>query len=693
MLQDGDIPYFVNKRVMWMERKKQLSLSNTLSRLHHLQQATPSTPQQDRISELCDVLLHKILSFMPMQMSIQTSVLSKRWHHLWKYMHIVDFHTLPFSNTEPVDYTPINRCLDSLESPNIQSFTVVGHVGHHSNPDVRRWVEFALSKNVHTLRIGLMPISLSFSLLPSSLFSEKQTQKLKVLFLSHVDFTPPPEVTFSGSGFVSLRSLSFTNCKLADRTVELLLLNCLVLQVLVIDWCEGLLNVNIRGPNLKLKQLTFSWDIFDEEVDDEFLLLEVDAPGLSTLKYAGDLTKIRLKNCQGLEKIILIGVREKIDQAIADHIRELINQVTQVKILGVDSLFLQFRPVCGDPFCGWVWERIRKPKFVMVESTGYQLYHVRFLKKLESVRIICFSGYDGEMMLVRLLLEKAENLQKLELLWQSHPSDMIDNVLQIVIKDRSQKRYSGPGVFDQIVEHPWQLEGPKGTYGAKKVEEAKALYSLGYIKSGAHLEEESGISLHSSMVNVFTQQILEGYWDEGVATLHNIGLTYEMTIKPSSFLILEEKFFELLDEEKVMDALKTLRTEIEPLCINNSRCGRYQIPSQALQILQVHTDEVWFLQFSYNRKYLASSSNDQSEIIWEVDANGVSLKHKLSGHGKPISSVSWSPDDHEFLTCGVEEVVRCWDVSFGECLHVYEKAGLGMVFCEWSPDANGYFLV
>ncbi|MBA0614466.1 hypothetical protein Godav_014761, partial [Gossypium davidsonii] len=35
------------------------------------------------------------------------------------------------------------------------------------------------------------------------------------------------------------------------------------------------------------------------------------------------------------------------------------------------------------------------------------------------------------------------------------------------------------------------------------------------------------------------------------------------------------------------------------------------------KILQAHTDEVWFLQFSHNGKYLASSSNDQSAIIWE----------------------------------------------------------------------------
>ena len=36
------------------------------------------------------------------------------------------------------------------------------------------------------------------------------------------------------------------------------------------------------------------------------------------------------------------------------------------------------------------------------------------------------------------------------------------------------------------------------------------------------------------------------------------------------------------------------------------------------QILQAHRDEVWFLQFSHNGKYLASSSSDRLAIIWEV---------------------------------------------------------------------------
>ncbi|KAI3457676.1 hypothetical protein Pfo_014339 [Paulownia fortunei] len=322
-----------------------------------------------------------------------------------------------------------------------------------------------------------------------------------------------------------------------------------------------------------------------------------------------------------------------------------------------------------------------------------------------------------------------------------------------------------------------EVVGSKGVI--KKVELvriiAEALYSLGYSKTGALLEEESGIPLHSPVVDLFMHQILEGQWDESVSMLHELGLIDETIIKLASFVILEQKFFELLDGEKIMDALKTLRTEITPLCINDERvrelssfivspsqnlldgtsgkesrlksrkklleelhkllpptvmipekrlvhlfeqalvlqkdacrfhnssvgkmslltdhqCGRDQIPSQTLQILQEHGDEVWFLQFSHNGKYLASSSGDCLVIVWEVTVDGhVSLKHRLSGHQKPVSYISWSHDDDQLLTCGVEEGIRRWDIASGECLHIYEKSGVGLVSCAWAPDGKSIF--
>ncbi|XP_057441381.1 WD repeat-containing protein 26 homolog [Lotus japonicus] len=329
------------------------------------------------------------------------------------------------------------------------------------------------------------------------------------------------------------------------------------------------------------------------------------------------------------------------------------------------------------------------------------------------------------------------------------------------------------GFLSDSMARPLPSHGDEQVVGSKGVIKrdefvriiAKALYSLGYRKSGAHLEEESGIPLHSPGVNMFIQQILDGNWDDSIATLHTVGLADESVVRSASFLILEQKFFELLHAEKVMEALKTLRTEISPLSVYSNRirelsscivspspkqdilevrsrsklleqlqkllpptvmipekrlehlveqalilqreaclfhnsldkemslysdhhCGKDQIPSKTLQILEAHDDEVWLVQFSHNGKYLASASNDRTAIIWEVGINGLSLKHRLSGHQKAFSSISWSPNDQELLTCGVEEAIRRWDVSTGKCLQIYEKAGAGLISCTWFPSGK-----
>lgn len=301
----------------------------------------------------------------------------------------------------------------------------------------------------------------------------------------------------------------------------------------------------------------------------------------------------------------------------------------------------------------------------------------------------------------------------------------------------------------------------------------KTLYSLGYERSGAVLEEESGITLHEPMVNLFREQVIDGNWDNAVVTLNKIGLLDENTVKSAAFLILEQKFMDLLRNDNVMGAMKTLRCEITPLGVNRKRvhelstcmissspqqlflgfsklgvdssssrlklleelqkvlpptvmvperrlenlveqaltiqragcyfhnsidglslyidhqCGKDHIPSRTLQVLRAHRDEVWFIQFSNNGKYLASASNDKSAMIWEVDEDGeLLLKHTLSGHEKSVMIVAWSPDDCQLLTCGHEETIRRWDVESGKCLHVYEKPGTGFISCAWFPDGK-----
>lgn len=44
----------------------------------------------------------------------------------------------------------------------------------------------------------------------------------------------------------------------------------------------------------------------------------------------------------------------------------------------------------------------------------------------------------------------------------------------------------------------------------------------------------------------------------------------------------------------------------------------FSYPSHIWQVLDAHDDEVWFVQFSHDGKYLATASKDQTAIIWEV---------------------------------------------------------------------------
>ncbi|XP_009631029.1 WD repeat-containing protein 26 homolog isoform X2 [Nicotiana tomentosiformis] len=286
-----------------------------------------------------------------------------------------------------------------------------------------------------------------------------------------------------------------------------------------------------------------------------------------------------------------------------------------------------------------------------------------------------------------------------------------------------------------------EVVGTKGVI--KKVEFvrilAEALYSLGYNKTGAHLEEESGIPLQSAVVKLFMQQVLDGKWDESVATLRKIGLVDEKVVQLASFLILEQKFFELLDEKKVMDALKTLSTEIGPLCINTDRVRELSlcilsplqqvravvsgqvvvrakprrklleelqkllpptviIPEQRLihlveQALDLQLDACRFHnslvgEISLLTDHQCGRDQIPSQTL-QVKLDGLfCMKHQFSGHQKPVSYMSWSPDDHQLLTCGVEEVVRRWDIESGECTHIYEKNGLGLISCGWAPDGK-----
>lgn len=120
------------------------------------------------------------------------------------------------------------------------------------------------------------------------------------------------------------------------------------------------------------------------------------------------------------------------------------------------------------------------------------------------------------------------------------------------------------------------------------------------------------------------------------------------------------------------------------------RCGREQIPYKCGQTLYDHKNEVWFVQFSNDGEYLASSSSDCTAIIWKVkEDDSVSMRHILVGHKRPVSFVAWSPDDSMLLTCGNEELLKLWVVDTGMCnLTFTSPMNCIISSCAWFPDSK-----
>lgn len=178
-------------------------------------------------------------------------------------------------------------------------------------------------------------------------------------------------------------------------------------------------------------------------------------------------------------------------------------------------------------------------------------------------------------------------------------------------------------------------------------------------------------------------------------------------MKSASFLIFEQKFLEHLSEGKYMEALKTLRNDIAPLLgrvhelstiissptatmslgseprlrliekLQNLLPAAIMVPERSLEVLlEQALDRQRMNCLLHNTidmemllltDHQCGSSQIRSRTLQVKNDNQVVLKHKLKGHQKPVFTISWSPDDRQLLTCGLEEVIRRWDANSGEC--------------------------
>ncbi|CAL5432533.1 unnamed protein product [Camellia sinensis] len=126
--------------------------------------------------------------------------------------------------------------------------------------------------------------------------------------------------------------------------------------------------------------------------------------------------------------------------------------------------------------------------------------------------------------------------------------------------------------------------GPKGLI--KKHEFVRiiiqCLYSLGFKKSAASLESESGISYKSVELGLLESQILNANWDTCIDTLNGLKELTDETRASALFLVCRQSFLEYLIRGDDSSALSVLRKQISALHV-----GREKVHNLAFGVLSL----------------------------------------------------------------------------------------------------------
>jgi WD40 repeat protein len=99
-----------------------------------------------------------------------------------------------------------------------------------------------------------------------------------------------------------------------------------------------------------------------------------------------------------------------------------------------------------------------------------------------------------------------------------------------------------------------------------------------------------------------------------------------------------------------------------------------------------HVGTVWSVNFSPDGKKLATSGEDHTIKIWDIE-KGV-LLHSLPGHRLNIWKVRFTPDGNKVVSSSFDDLIRIWDVKKGILLTTLEGHQQAVVGLDISPNGK-----
>ncbi len=102
--------------------------------------------------------------------------------------------------------------------------------------------------------------------------------------------------------------------------------------------------------------------------------------------------------------------------------------------------------------------------------------------------------------------------------------------------------------------------------------------------------------------------------------------------------------------------------------------------------LKEHKGTIFDLSWSPDGNFLASASNDNSVLIWNLEDG--SLRKRLAGHDSWVQSITWSPDGKTIASASKDGSIKLWDVNSGELIRILKGHKEIVYKISWCPVNN-----
>ncbi|XP_012845993.1 PREDICTED: F-box/FBD/LRR-repeat protein At5g22660-like [Erythranthe guttata] len=235
----------------------------------------------DRISELSNDILQRILSLLSQEDAVRTSVLSKSWRDIWCTRPNLDLSDTNFKHEflSTVDKT-LQRYSDQkicLEKFQLSMSLYYSHSELKSVWFLEKWIRALTNMGVKEFRL--------------SIYSKDSRRRRRRVKLPSVVFEAEFLEDLHVEGFMfdrttiernilsnHLKKLHLEKVHIEDRIFQKIISSCPLIETMILKSCKRL--INIKANNLRhLKHFTFSSSCHDEECS-----IEIYPPSLETIR-------------------------------------------------------------------------------------------------------------------------------------------------------------------------------------------------------------------------------------------------------------------------------------------------------------------------------------------------------------------------------------------------------------------------